>query len=376
MTPLPPPRLVQTDSAQRALIDALGDEERVAVDTEFHAERRYSPELMLIQIATASGASWVVDPLATDVGPLAKALADKTLLVHSGQVDLRLLSDEADTPMTAAIDVQIAGGMLGLGYPTRLDALVEAMLGRGLDKGSTLSNWAARPLKPEQIAYAVADAQVLFPLAEAMAERLTPEGHWAWVQEESAAMAARAVQGPQVEHRWARWDIAPRLDPTTQGVLAVLTHWRDQHGRDKNQPPHFILSDGLCLDIARRKPRTVAALTENRRIPQGLVRRLGQSIVDVVGWALENEPERPFVPSTQEQAQAKALELWAQALGGTLDIAPSLLLPDNMAAEIAHSGPGILKGWRAQAMGAQLEAFLAGQTAIFYGPDGATLRAP
>jgi len=367
--------LVRTDSACQRLIDELSSEECIAIDTEFHAERRYAPELMLVQLATEDGRSWVVDPLATDIGPLARALVDKILLVHSGQVDIELLAGEADQPITRAIDVQIAGGMLGLGYPTRLDALVMAMLEQSLDKGPTLSDWSARPLKPAQIAYAVSDAQVLFPLAKAMEGALKPAARWAWVIEDSETMAARASAGPQVKQHWTRWDIAPRLDQQTQGVMAVLNHWRDQHGRDKNQPPHFILSDGLCLDIARRKPRTVAQLTENRRIPHGLVRRLGQSIVDVVGWALENTPDCPFVPSTQEQAQAKSLELWAAALGRELNIATRLLLPEDLSADIAHRGPEALKGWRATLLAEPLAAFLAGETALFYGPEGAVVRA-
>ena len=180
MTPSPT-SLVRTDSACQRLIDELSSEECIAIDTEFHAERRYAPELMLVQLATEDGRSWVVDPLATDIGPLARALVDKILLVHSGQVDIELLAGEADQPITRAIDVQIAGGMLGLGYPTRLDALVMAMLEQSLDKGPTLSDWSARPLKPAQIAYAVSDAQVLFPLAKAMEGALKPASRWAWV---------------------------------------------------------------------------------------------------------------------------------------------------------------------------------------------------
>ena len=187
-------------------------------------------------------------------------------------------------------------------------------------------------------------------------------------------MAGRASAGPQVAQHWTRWDIAPRLDPQTQGVMTVLNHWRDQHGRDKNQPPHFILSDGLCLDIARRKPRTISELTENRRIPHGLVRRLGQSIVDVVGWALDNTPECPFGPSAEEQAQAKAVELWAAALSSELNIAPRLLLPDHLSAQLAHQGAEALQGWRASLLGEHLVAFMAGDTALFYGPKGAEIR--
>ena len=207
-----------------------------------------------------------------------------------------------------------------------------------------------------------------------MEKALTPEGRWDWVREESEAMAERASREPEVKQHWTRWDIAPRLDAQTQGVMTVLNHWRDQHGRDKNQPPHFILSDGLCLDIARRKPRTVSQLTENRRIPHGLVRRLGQSIVDVVGWAIDNEPERPLVPSTEEQAQAKALELWASAISRELNVAPRLLLPEHLSIDIAHHGIDALTGWRSALLTQPLAAFLSGETALFYGPKGAVVR--
>jgi ribonuclease D len=192
--------------------------------------------------------------------------------------------------------------------------------------------------------------------------------------EESHAMAKRAVSQAEVNQTWSRWDIAPRLDSDTHKVMTVLFHWRDQQGRNKNQPAHFILSDGLCLDIARRKPRSLAALAENRRIPQGLLKRLGKEIVGAVEWALDNEVTLPFIPSANEQQRAKALKLWTEARGAELGIAAGLLMSEQLALEVARSGTAAISGWRSEAIGESLEQFLSGQTSIFMTEDGATIR--
>lgn len=369
-----PTRLVQNTGAITTLIDAIKGERCIALDTEFHAERRYHPELMLVQLATEAGQTWVVDPLAVSLQPLAAVLTDKEILVHSGSKDLAILERDLDAVPSEAFDVQIAAGFMGLGHPTRLNTLVEALLHTPMDKGSTLSDWAHRPLSTTQLAYAAADVRVLFPLRAALETILQERGRLAWALEESQAMAARASAPLAVNQTWSRWEIAPRLDGDTHKVMTVLFHWRDQQGRNKNQPAHFILSDGLCLDISRRKPRTLAALAENRRIPQGLMRRLGKEIVGAVEWALDNDVELPFIPTADEQLRGKTLTLWAEAHGSQLDVAANLLMPEQLVLKVARSGTDALSGWRAEALGESLGGFLSGQTSIFLTDKGAAIR--
>lgn len=369
-----PARLVQNTGAIRTLIDAIQGERCIALDTEFHAERRYHPELMLVQLAVQSGETWVIDPLAVSLSALSAVLTEKEVLVHSGSQDLAILERDIGATPTHAFDVQLAAGMVGLGHPTRLDTIVSTVLQAKMDKGSTLSNWAQRPLSPVQISYAAADVRVLFPLRAALETMLQERERLEWAVEESHAMAERAVSQAEVNQTWSRWDIAPRLDSDTHKVMTVLFHWRDQQGRNKNQPAHFILSDGLCLDIARRKPRSLATLAENRRIPQGLLKRLGKEIVGAVEWALDNEVTLPFIPSANEQQRAKALKLWTEARGAELGIAAGLLMSEQLALEVARSGTAAISGWRSEAIGESLEQFLSGQTSIFMAEDGATIR--
>ena len=45
----------------RAFLDELRRCTRIAVDTEFHAERRYLPQLHLVQIQVDGGRTWLFD---------------------------------------------------------------------------------------------------------------------------------------------------------------------------------------------------------------------------------------------------------------------------------------------------------------------------
>jgi ribonuclease D len=356
------------------LIDAISDAPAIAIDTEFHAERRYQPELMLVQLAIETGATWVIDPLAVSLDPLAIALSDKTVVVHAGSQDLGLLHRDCGAAPVDAFDIQIAAGMIGLGHPMRLGTLVSELLDMPLDKGATLSDWSRRPLSATQLSYAAADASVLFPLKAALEERLRATGRLDWAIEESRAMAVQAQAPRPVDHHWARWEIAPRLDADTHRVLTVLFNWRDQQGRNKNQPAHFMLSDGLCLDIARRKPRSLDTLAANRRIPQGLMRRFGKEIVGAVGWAVENPVDLPTIATASQQRQAKTLLLWAEAVAQDLGVARTLLMSEPLAHHVATDGTAALEGWRTQAIGASLDRFCAGENGVYWGENGPVIR--
>ena len=268
----------------------------------------------------------------------------------------------------------MGAGMLGLGYPTRLGTLTHHFIGEELNKKATLSDWSHRPLTKSQLQYAAQDARTLFPLAAEIREQLKTRDRLHWAEEESMAMGQRAQQESTADHAWRQWDIASFLDEETQRVLHSLTEWRNQKGRDKNQPAPFILSNGIALDIARRKPTTLDELGENRRIPQGLIRRIGQEIVSVVEYAVSNVFDIPTVPTPDQRKVAAAIAMWTQAISTSLDVAPQLLIPDDLRFQIAMNGPTVVDGWRSEAIGNELEAFLNGSTGVFIGESGPMIR--
>jgi ribonuclease D len=363
-------QLVQDPAGLATAIAALKASHQLAFDTEFHAERRHQPELMLVQINDFSDNTWIIDPLSVDISSLGPVLAGKPMFVHSGIHDLSILWRETGHLPTEIFDVQVAAGLVGLGHPLRLSDLVSTVLERPMDKSETLSDWSKRPITPAQLAYAAADAEVLGELAEALQAQLKELGRTHWLEEECHTLLESAKMPDATQHTWVNWDIMPRLSAGVQRTLGCLFEWRNQKGRDKNQPANFMLSDGLALDIARRQPTTLAELAANRRIPQGLIRRLGPEIIAVVRHVDDHEIELPPVPTITEQRRTKAIMLWSEAWGLEHRVAPKLLLSASLAHAVARDGTDILTGWRAEAIAGPLNEFLNGTTRLGVGPNG------
>jgi len=98
-----------------------------ALDTEFHRERTYFPQLALIQLAWQGGIA-LVDPLAIDVSPLARVLQGPGLgVVHAAEQDLEVLEQACGTVPSRLFDTQVAAGFLGQVSPSLVN-LVERIL--------------------------------------------------------------------------------------------------------------------------------------------------------------------------------------------------------------------------------------------------------
>ena len=328
---------------------------------------------MLVQINDLDGTTWILDPLAVDIGPLGTLLSTRSALVHSGAQDLAILWRETQHTPAAVFDVQVAAGLTGMRHPMRLNDIVATVLDEPMDKSETLSDWSKRPLTNKQLSYAARDVEYLGDLAEVLKGQLQELGRSSWIEEECHLLNESAKQPSRTVHSWVNWDIAPRLDAHTQRILGCLFEWRNQKGRDKNQPANFMLSDGLALDIARRQPHSLGDLAANRRIPQGLIRRLGAEIVAVVRHVNEHKIDLPLVPTEVEYRRAKAITLWAETWGLSNKIAPGLLLSTGLAHQVARHGTQALTGWRAETIAEPLQQFLDGKTLLGMGENGSHL---
>ena len=364
MSAIPPTvHLVASTERLTALAEHLRAAPRVAIDTEFHAEHRYRPELMLVQVATDDGEVWVIDARAVDLRGLKGVLSTVPLVVHGGGQDLALLYRATGAVPSAVFDTQRAGGLLGYGFPARLGALTQRAMGVALDKAAGLSDWSIRPLSERQLRYAAEDAAVLLPLASALQADLRGRGRLAWAESASLEVVEEAIQPSDETTSWMSWEIAPLLDDDERKALHALFQWRESIGRQQDQPPRQVLSDALALDLARRQPSNLGEMAENRRLPQGVIRRHGATLLTVLR---ESQHRDAPVPAGADQLLvATALEAWAGVHERETGLARALTLPRALALKAAARGAQALEGWREEAIGPALDQMLRGKGCLF-----------
>jgi ribonuclease D len=252
------PEYIVTDPAGvLTCCDDIAASPHVGFDTEFVGEDTYIPHLCLIQVATPN-ALYVLDPF--DCGPLDdfwRLIADpnRLVVVHAGREEVRICKGAIGVPPGNLFDVQIAAGLVGLGYPLGYGPLVQSLLRKRISKGQTLTDWRKRPLSQEQIRYAFEDVRDLLALWRKIDARLAKLGRSAWAKEEFASFIARSlIEGGEVE-RWRRLKGVSNLDARRLAVVREVYRWRELAAARKNRPVRTILRDDLIIEIAKRSPK-------------------------------------------------------------------------------------------------------------------------
>ena len=198
--------LVETPDALETCCAFLASQDQVGFDTEFIGESTYHPDLCLIQTATPERL-YVIDP--RSVGSLERFWpivcdSKRVFVVHAGREEVRICHQQCGQTPRGIFDLQIAAGLIGIGYPMGYANLVSELLQRSVPKGETLSDWSRRPLSSQQVEYAFNDVRHLLPLYESIRQQLERLGRRTWMEEESEALIRHALfDGPEFE-RWRK----------------------------------------------------------------------------------------------------------------------------------------------------------------------------
>jgi len=371
--------LITTTAGVEALAARLRTAPRLALDTEFHAERRYRPRLLLLQLAADpaaqdtpadgddAGSVHVIDPTCCELAALAPLVEEVEWVVHGGQHDVWLLAHATGLWPRRIFDTQRAAALLGLPYPARLDTLLQQRLGVDSPDSQALSNWKQRPLTDEQLRYAAADVLPLLRLADDLDAELAARGRSALARTASLDLVDEARAPVRDLDAWRRWTIAPSLAAEERAVAAALARWRDERARERDQPPHYLLGDSLMLALARTRPATREELTADRRIGSGLSKKHGDDLLAVIAAALQRPAPAAIAPEVPERLDL--LRAFAHAAARQLGVAAALLLPPATLQAVAEHGPGALSGWRHDLLDAPLQALWDGSATIGLDPS-------
>lgn len=364
-----------------AILDDLLASEFVAIDTEFHPERRYLPQLYLVQLATARGA-WLLDPLEPEpllaIGP---ALLQRTWLVHSGMFDLRLLERALGGVSSTVIDVQVAAGLVSVDYPAPLGGVLARYLNVNVAKGETLSDWSRRPLSREQLAYAAEDVLLLGALWAALRARLEALDRLEIAYAAFKDAWKQAVD-PDTTELWREFGGSSTLNGRAATTLRALAAWRDEAARAEDQPARSFVPDGVLMEMARQAPTNVTVLQRDRRLSRSVVKRYADAIIDVIARAQDAPPPAIAPRGSPAWRIATLLEATAEAAGAAASWAPRLVAPrarlEAIAAESDPSPATIARvlGWRHAIAGEVLLDALSGRIGPYCYRGDVVLGAP
>jgi ribonuclease D len=242
--------------ATRALADGTGP---VAVDAERASGFRYGQRAFLVQFRRHGAGTVLIDPVACpDLSGLDEVLADTEAVLHAASQDLPCLAELGYRPRQL-FDTEVAGRLLGCPR-VGLAAMVESMLGLGLEKTHSAADWSTRPLPAEWLRYAALDVEVLVELRDVLAQQLTDQGKLEWARQEFGAVLAAQPHPPRADP-WRRTSGIHRVR-NRRGLAIVRELWieRDKIARRRDLSPTKVLPDSAMIEASRTLPADLAAL--------------------------------------------------------------------------------------------------------------------
>jgi ribonuclease D len=327
---------------------------RVALDTEFHAERSYTANLMVVQIAIPNKARGVgevaiVDPLAVrNLRHLVDALSATTVIGHALTSDLKIFADQYDQLPAAVFDTQLAAAFCGYGLSVSLLELVRDLTRVQLRKSQTVSDWSARPLSAKQIDYLVDDVRYLFALQDVLIAKLEERGRLEWAMEECRTLAEPSRYHADQSRLYLRIPGNARLNRRELAILRELAIARDKAARERNIPLKYVIPDDAMVGIAQIRPKTIEELAQLRRLDNGVRRTFGKMILQAVARGetipedeLPAKPTRSLTP--QRESLVSTMNVLVNAIAAENDLPPTLLVPRAALERAARELPQTLE---------------------------------
>jgi ribonuclease D len=248
------PLLVEDESSLAVLLSQLDARasDDVSLDTEADSFHHYFEKICLVQVGTDLGIS-LVDPLApVPLGPLLSRLAERRLLMHGADYDLRLLYRDHGFRAASLFDTAIAAQLAGE-REVGLQSLLARRLGVSLDKAHQRADWSARPLPAGMVAYAAADVAHLPALVASLERDLAAKGRLAWHEEECARLVAAPFPRERETDPENDWRIkgTSGLTPRERAFVRTLWEVREERARALDKPPFRVLTNDRLLAAAR-----------------------------------------------------------------------------------------------------------------------------
>jgi len=367
---------VSDDAQLHEVVDLCASTGLYSLDTEFHRERTYFPQLALVQVRVADR-TFLVDPLSCDVRLFGPVFASDALcLVHAAQQDLEVMQQESGHVPSRIYDTQIAAGFLGLSSPS-LASLVQMEAGEALPKGDRMSDWLRRPLTDAQRLYAALDVEYLSRIHGSQVQRLSELGRLEWVEAACEDLRRRDHGPADPATAWQRVKDVRTVKRADRGVAMAVAEWRERRAAELDIPVRRVVSDVALMAIVHARPETVEDLSSVRGLD---VRSLGRGGAEAVLAAVREGRERVVgAPESDHEpidrrmrGVVPLLMAWTAEIARVNSMDPTLLGTRRDIVEFlsGDASARLRNGWRRQMVGQDLDRIVSGTAALAYQTDG------
>jgi ribonuclease D len=368
-----PFELVEDDATFAALVDRLVDEDRYAIDTEFHRERTYFPQVALVQIADSHGIA-LVDALSVDLSPFAKVLeGDGLAVMHAARQDLEVMDRACGTVPRRLVDTQLLAGFLGYTSPS-LSTLLERELQVRAPKADRLTDWLRRPLGAAQLTYAAADVSHLLELHDALWERVVAKERAEWALDSCEELRTEDRGPRDPEDAWRRIKEIRHQRGSALAIAQAVAAWRELKAIELDQTPRFVLSDLGVVGVAAAAPTTVEELRALRGVDgRNLRGNLAEELLKVVAESKDRTPSRapstnvPEMPAELRPA-VPLVSAWVSQRARDLELETSLLATRSDLEDLLRGveGARLTTGWRAEIVGEPIRRLVEGEATLAF----------
>ena len=371
------PRLITDQAEFLEVVEQLATTERFALDTEFHRERTYYPQVALVQVAWDE-TTVLIDPLEIDLAPLARVLDGPSLCVlHAGVQDLEVLDLACGTIPAQLFDTQIAAGFLGVSSGS-LATLLDKYMGIHLPKGDRLTDWLRRPLTEDQMVYAAGDVDNLLELTRLLEAELIELGRIEWAREESNLLRDRPRNRRPPEEAVGRIKEARSLKGKALRVATAVAAWRENRAATVNIPIRQVLPDLAVVAVAQQMPKSREQMLDLRGL-DGRHLRNGADVEILeaikIGLAAEEPEHRPSRTADLPRELRPVVTLvtaWISQLARDHRLDPALLATRSDVESLLREDPEcrLLVGWRSDLVGEPIRQLVGGEAAVAFDGGG------
>lgn len=373
---------IASDHELLEVLAQIKHEDRYALDTEFHREKTYFPQLALIQLKWGKMIA-LVDPLAVTLSLFGDLFQSQTLcVVHAAQQDLEVLNYACGSAPSKIFDTQVAAGFIGMSSPS-LSTLVQNELQVTLTKGDRLTDWLRRPLTPNQCSYAATDVEHLINLHDILIKKLQALDRIKWVDDACEELRLKPAGPSLPEDAWLKIKEVRTLKGSARGVAQALGQWRELRAMRANIPPRRVLSDMALLGIAQAQPNNAEELFRARGVEQ---RQLGAEMTrEVLAAVAQGGSQDVKFPVSDQEDVDKDLRpavglitAWVGELARTHQIDATLLGTRLDILQFLRRTPSarLAQGWRSEIVGKDIEGILVGSMGISFDGKGGLRLVP